>query len=535
MKTWRLGMGAGLILVVALPLVFPFLEIPRWDFFFEIDGSDLSRLGYLAWQSIVLVAGVLALALPLGIFLAVLLFRTDLPLRKLILFATILLLFIPVPVQVSGWQGLLGHLPVWGMTSGRAWASGMAPAVWVHALAALPWVVLIVGIGLSWVERELEEEGLLSTGPWRVLWRVTLPRCQGSIAAAALWIALLSAGDISATDMFLVPTLAEEMQTQFSMGGPENVARTLRLCWPALVGLFLFLLILVPRLERALPPLQNPLRSPVLFALGKTRFLWTSLVLGMSLVFLVLPLGGLIWQLGQAGQPRFWSPEHAWLQIRGVAVLYGRKILLNLAASAFTGFLTAGLALIACWLARESRGWQCLLLAIVALSWTLPGPLAGVGLQSFIQFQVQWLPGDLAFHALYYQSSALPIIWAHTMRFFPYAAAILWPAVRLVPAELRDAARLEGARPRQELWQVYLPLTRKAFLGALAAVTALSLGEVGAAARVDTPGWDNFAKLIFDRMHYGVENNVAALCLLLLGAITLGYFVGVLIWRAVTK
>ncbi len=37
------------------------------------------------------------------------------------------------------------------------------------------------------------------------------------------------------------------------------------------------------------------------------------------------------------------------------------------------------------------------------------------------------------------------------------------------------------------------------------AVTALCLGEIGAGARVETPGWETFAKLLFDRMHYGVE------------------------------
>lgn len=412
------------------------------------------------------------------------------------------------------------------------WARGLAPAVWVHGVAALPWVILIVGVALAWVERELEEEALLAARPWRVIWRVTVPRCRGGIAAAALWVGLLTASDISVTDMFLVPTLAEEMQIQFTMSGPESVTRTLRLCWPGLAALFLLVLILTPRLQRALPPLQNPQRPPVTFPLGKARCLWIVAIIGLALALVLFPLGSLIWKLGQAGQPRSWSGEHAWMQLHGVVVLYGWQVALNLAAAAFTGLVTAALALVACWLALESRGWRCFLLFLMALGWTMPGPLAGVGLQRLIQALTEWEP---AYHLLYYQSSALPTIWAHIMRFFPFAALVMWPVVRLVPLELRDAARLEGARPGQELLYVYVPLTARAFVGAAAAVTALALGEVGAAARVDTPGWDNFAKLIFDRMHYGVENNVAALCLLLLGAVSSAYLIGAAAVRRFVK
>ena len=54
----------------------------------------------------------------------------------------------------------------------------------------------------------------------------------------------------------------------------------------------------------------------------------------------------------------------------------------------------------------------------------------------------------------------------------------------------------------------------------MVAVTELSLGEVGAGARVETPGWETFTKLIFDRMHYGVDTNVAALALVLLAVLS---------------
>jgi ABC-type spermidine/putrescine transport system permease subunit II len=50
----------------------------------------------------------------------------------------------------------------------------------------------------------------------------------------------------------------------------------------------------------------------------------------------------------------------------------------------------------------------------------------------------------------------------------------------------------------------------------------LSLGELSAGKLVDTPGSQTFAQVIFRRMHYGVTNDLAALCLVLLSVVLLG-------------
>jgi iron(III) transport system permease protein len=143
-----------------------------------------------------------------------------------------------------------------------------------------------------------------------------------------------------------------------------------------------------------------------------------------------------------------------------------------------------------------------------------------------MQEVLPWFPDDRVSPMLYTNpASPVPIIWAHVLRFLPYALALLWPAVRMVPQELLDSARLEGARPWQELLHVIWPLTWRAWLWTALVVTALSLGEVAAGIRVMIPGSDIFPKLLFDPMHYGVENDVAGLCLVLLAQITLATIV----------
>ena len=122
------------------------------------------------------------MTVPLGTAAAVLLYRTDLPFRRTFRFLTLLALFVPLPLFTSGWQAVLGSggwLPLawWnpprpGADSATApggvwapWGQGIGSAVWIHAAAALPWVILVVGLGLSGVERDLEEDALTAAGP----------------------------------------------------------------------------------------------------------------------------------------------------------------------------------------------------------------------------------------------------------------------------------------------------------------------------------------------------------------------------------
>ncbi len=75
---------------------------------------------------------------------------------------------------------------------------------------------------------------------------------------------------------------------------------------------------------------------------------------------------------------------------------------------------------------------------------------------------------------------------------------------------------------RREFGFVAVPMYAAAILRAAVAVGVLSLGEVSAGKLVSTPGWDSFAEVVWTQMHYGVTNNLAALCLLMLAAVAAG-------------
>jgi iron(III) transport system permease protein len=520
MNASRVGFGLGLVVFVMAPLLMPFsglLNPATWAW----TAEDVERLFRLSLNTFHLTAGALALSLPAGLGLAVLLFRTCFFARRFFLFLLALTLFVPLPVLVSSWQGLLGSdgwMPInfWRGSEVRPWATGMGPAIWIHAVAALPWVTFIVGVGLSWVEPELEDEAAQIVGPWRVLAQVTLPRVRASILAAALFVILQTAAETNVTDIMLVPTLADEVRTQFSAELRPALARTLVLALPGLLLAWGAVLAVLSYLEKHLPPLAPAFRSQRPLELGPA---WLRMVGAISMLALLLtPLVSLLWKLGLSGHPRRWSADVAWRYLQAEATVKGSDLIATLATSLATGLAVGALALVACWLARERAWFRWLLFSVLTWAWVLPGPAVGIGLHDLIMR----LPEGPWKVLLWYGPSPAPLLWVQAIRALPIAVIFLWPMVRMVPRACFEEARLGGAGALSEFLHVVLPLTwRAAVLTALAA-SALCLGEVAASARVETAGWESFTKMLLDRMHYAVDNTLAALSLLLLGALALG-------------
>lgn len=516
MTSWRVCALVGLLFLVGVPLALPFFEFAPYP----------PRSFFLLLNTLLLVVGTVIIALPLGIVMAVLLYRTDLPFRGLLRFLTLLMLFVPLAVLTTAWHGALmigGWLPSSLVMEdlGPAWfRQGFVPAIWIHAMAALPWVIVIVGEGLSWVEGELEEEALLVATPARVLWSVTLPRCRATIVAAAMWIALQTATELTVADRMQIRTFAAVVYFEFWLGGPASVARALGESLPFIFAVGGVLAWALPRLHQQVPPLFSRIDRPRRFALGTTRPTWLAAVGALAMVYAGIPLASLLWKVGLHRYPPEWSADHASLWLERVFLKDPLLIPRSLLSASAAGLIIATVALVLSWLAIESRWFRIVLVVLVAVVVTLPGPVIGIGLQETIRLIIA-LPLQPVKAGLYDGPSPLPVLWAYLLRFLPLAIVMLWPVVRLLPLELRESMRLDGAGPRQELGRLVWPLTARVFLWTAILIAALSLGEIGAIAiRVETPDWWMFSHELLRTMHYSSQNEVYALCLLLLAFVS---------------
>ena len=302
-----------------------------------------------------------AFALPLGILLAILLFRTDLWGRQVVLALVALSAFVPLPLHATAWLGALGN-------AGRMQALGIRPilvgrfgAAVVHAIAALPWVILVAGVGLCAVEPELEESALLDFGAWRVMIRVTLRRSIGAIAAAALAVAVLTAGDMTVTDLLQVRTYAEEAYVQFILG--RGLADAAIVALPPMVILGAMILIVGRSLSHLDPArIVSSFSRARTVHLGPWRIPGGVLLVALAGNTLAFPLYSLLWRAGRVGgranlgRPPTWSLTGLLGTLRFAAAEIQRPLMASLFWAVIAATMTTAIAFGLSWAARRSAG-----------------------------------------------------------------------------------------------------------------------------------------------------------------------------------
>lgn len=497
------------------------------------------RLRGLLLNTAWLVGGCWLVSLPLGTLLAVAIAKTSLPGRRLMECLFVAMLFVPLFVQSAAWQATAGQSG-WLIPEGQNWLVGWTGAIWVHGMAAVPWVVLIVGAALRNIPREWEEESLQDASARQVLWSVSVRRSLPALVAAALWIGVICAGEITVTDIFQVRTFAEEVYTTASLGslqvGPMQEIVASDAIQP-MVGLDLwlgtcFVLALVVAALLAMSAwlpgfaLVTPTESSRWVAKsqqwGANMIVWC-----VSLMVLVTPLLGLLGKAGmhayrENGQvQREWSIAKAAELIAVSPYEHRRELAWTVAISGLAAvFATAGGVLLA-WLLRTQKipVWATAL--GLAICFALPGPLLGILTISLLN-----RPEDsaLSFFTWLYDHTIFAPVVVQTLRALPLATLVLAAQLASVPQSLLDSAKSEGASWWHRLLQIILPMRWHAVVAALCMSAIIGVSDLAATLLVCPPGVSTIAVRIFGLLHYGAEDRVSAFCLMLtlaLGAVAI--------------
>ena len=479
----------------------------------EVTSGGLRRPIGLALETLRLVGTTEAIALPIGVLLGFILFRTDAIGRRTMLAVLTISAFVPMPLHAAAWLGAFGNM-------GRAQVFGLIPvlvgwpgAAFVHAMAAIPWIVLMAGMGLRTVEPELEESALLDRPGWWVALFVTARRAIGAIAGSALAVAVLTAGDMTVTDILMVRTYAEEAYVQFPLKGAA-VASTVAL--PPLLFLGSLIVIGSWALFRLDPArLATAASKARTWRLGKWRGLVSGLTLGFLTLCVALPTYSLFWRAGRVGgnAARGLSPHWSLAGLAKTLRFAWEDSSQSLIDSAILGVMIATLvvwlAWSLAWLCRDSRAWRWLSAIAIAIALATPGPVAGMALvfaYRDVPLVYDYIPN---------------VLMAGVLRNFPYAFLILWPAIRSLPPEYLEAAEVDGLGPWERIGRIALPLTFFPILGAWGVAFVLAMGELPATNLVSPPGWNPFSVLLWGLLHTGVESHLAGVLIVLLGAVSL--------------
>jgi len=480
--------------------------------FFAADARTTKLLG----NTLLLGAATCVVSLPLGASVALAIAKTQMPLRGAATAAIALLLFVPLYVQAASWQAGFGPSGWFTLTfSTTPWLTGWTGCVWVHAMAAVPWVVLIIALGLQAQEHDLEEQALLDAPAGRVFCLVTLPRLTGPIAIAALWTLIGVAGEMTVTDLFQIRTYSEEIYTEFAVA--PAMQRTPLRFWPLPIAAGLLALAALWagnafRPDRLAPSYSLARR----FRLGA----WRGAVCGAVLAALVLlwgvPVANLIYKSGvvvqQVGDERVrtWSAVKTALVVFTSPVRYSRELKWSVSIGAVAASAATALAAVLAWLARHGPWARWMLLTAVAVALVLPGPIVGI-----LTVGVLNRPRIPLLVWLYDYTVLAPVV-VQTTRALPLPTLILWHAFATLPEAVVDHAATEGAGWWTRLLRVGVPARRAAVALAWLAGFVVAIGELAATVLVAPPGLPTLSLRIFNLLHYGVEDQVAGICLALM-------------------
>src|SRR5205085_7625079 len=174
--------------------------------------------------------------------------------------------------------------------------AGMRGAIFVHGVAAIPWVTLLVGIGLLQVDPAQEEAALLIAPPRVVLWRITLPQALPFILAAAIWVVVSTTSEMTVTNIYLVNprewTYTERFYMRMASGDARQAAVAVL---PGVVGLGPIIgavFVVVGRLTRhRAVALSTRL---LIFSAGRWRPIGTTIMWLSIVILLGVPIASLI-------------------------------------------------------------------------------------------------------------------------------------------------------------------------------------------------------------------------------------------------
>jgi len=397
------------------------------------------RVGELLTNTTLLLALAIPLSAVLGVALAWLTERTDLPGARWWAWLSAAPLAIPAFVHSYAW-----------MTATPGW-SGLSAAVGISILAYYPFLYLPVAAQLRRLDPAIEEAAAaLGLDPWRTFFRAVLPQLRFSICSGALLIGLhlLAEYGLYVTVRYDTFTTAIMDQFQSAFNGPA--ANMIAL----VLAIYAILLMVLERITRGTERYARvgagAQRRTRRRRLGWMRLPCLLVPAATALLALGVPLTTLTrWlAIGGAG---IWRPEV------GAALL--ETILLALAG----GLITTIVALPMAWLSVRAPGRLTHLLeACHYYVGSLPGVVVALALVT------------LAVHAfLPLYQTVVTLLLAYFLLFLPRALVGLRSSVAQTPVELEQAAMTLGRAP---LRAVIATTLRLAAPGAAASMALVGLG-----------------------------------------------------------
>ncbi|MDA1036274.1 MAG: iron ABC transporter permease [Chloroflexi bacterium] len=451
-------------------------------------GTDALRLIFSAstlailTRSILLVVIVTSVCTVLGVMIAWLTIRTDLPFRRLFTVLTALPLVIPsyvfalLVVLALGPKGtlqnLLEPLGVDRMPS----IFGLPGAALTLSLLSFPYVMLPVRAAFYRMDPALEEASRsLGKGAWATFRLVTVPLLRPAVITGALLVALYTLSDFGAVSLLRYQTFTWAIFIQFESALDTSIAAALSLVLVVLATTILFLESWTRGRGRVHRVTPGTARAMHIVKLGRWRWPATG-VLGLLVVLsLVAPMALLLYWVARgvgAGE----SLSALWGDLAGTLLVS----LTAAVAAALAGIPIAMLSV------RYPSLISSALERLTFIGFALPGVTVALAFVFFASAIARPLYG-----------TTFLLVVAYLVLFLPASVGATQASLRQVSPRIEEAARGLGKTSFQAFRLITLPLVVRGVIAGGSLVFLLTMKELPATLILAPIGFDTLATSVW--------------------------------------
>ncbi|MGE0522619.1 MAG: ABC transporter permease [Variibacter sp.] len=535
---------AAVAVLAPLVLVFyqSFLDAP---FFQPVTHFSLEAYSFILGESdfwdafvttLLIGAGMTAIAVPLGAILAFLIVRTDLPGRGWLEPVILVPIFVSAIVLAFGYVVALGPVGIFSIMV-KSWIGfvpwniySLVSIAVVAGLMHVPHVYLYTAAALRGLGTDLEEAArVIGANPWRVAIHVSLPMVMPAILFAAVLVFFLG------FELFGIPLVLGDPQGILVLstylykltnllGVPSY--QLMAVVVVAIVVVTLPLIYLQRRLLRQSQryvSMRGKGQRAAPLRLGRWRWPAFVFIALWFLVTVVLPLAGITlrsfvvtWGEGvKLADVLTLDHYRALLNFPNIE----RGILNTLAIGTIGGaFAVVGYTLVALAIHRWNSGWVRFVDYIVMLPRAMPGIVAGLALL--------WV--FLFFKPISPLRSTLVSLWlAYTIVWFAYGMRLISGTLLQVAPELEEAARTVGASEARVMRDVSVPLIRYGMIASWLLIFLIFVREYSTGIYLLGPGTEVIGSLLVSLWGTGDVDLVSALSVINVAMIGIGLAIAV--------
>ncbi len=479
------------------------------------DGKFWHILGYTAAFAV----ATTILGLIFGILLAVLINRTNMPLRRLYSNIVTIPYYVSPLVLAFAWMEMYGPqgfgtivvrqlgIPTWQLYS--FWG-----IVIVSTMYYIPNTFLYATSSLALMDPQLESAARIGGAtPFQTIWRVTVPLLRPAILYSAL-LTLVSALELLSIPLVLGSSVGiDTLSTYIYLLGIIGVSKDYGAI--AVVAIFIVLLVTVlvyvqgklTTLERRFVTVGGKATRPKLLDLGKSKSLVSTLVALYILLGIILPLACIVLESFVPFLSPFANPFKM-LTLENyhdifTSPAFRQSVTNSILISVFAGGIgIIFMALAAITAYRSSFKGRNIVKYMALYPRAFPGIIVGIGfLWAFLL-----IPGIGSI-----RNTIIAMSIAFIMRYLPLGFSAVSPAVIQVSDELDRAARVGGATWLGTVRHILLPILRPALLSGYIILAISFLKEYAVALFLFSEGSRVIGTTMIELWKQGGAEPVAAL------------------------